>query len=243
MSVATITRLARTLDCRDVRDLKLQLAQSAAVGQRFTEDKPLDTKAVPHVYQAIHDILALNAGLITDELSQQAGQHIVDANHCLLFGVGGGSTVLAQEFHHRLFRLSVKSNAYSDPMLMRMTAATAEPRDVVVCLSLSGSSPDVEQAANIAKEYGAVVIAICPVGALADIADIHLPIKTQESDFIFQPSAARYALMAAIDILASDVALKNQRKSREKLRRLKLHLDEHRSVDNRTPLGGLKKSV
>lgn len=237
VSHASITRLAKTLDCKNVRDLKLQLAQSAAVGQRFVDDKPLDKKEIPDIYQSIHDILDLNTGLITEALTQKASQLIVDANHCLIFGVGGGSTVLAQEFHHRLFRLAVKSNAYCDPMLMRMTAATVETKDVIICLSLSGCSPDVESAAKIAKEYGARILAICPQGELAKLADVHLPIKTQETDYIFKPSAARYAMMAAIDIVASDIAVKNQRKSREKLRRLKLQLDEHRNSHGRVPLG------
>ena len=36
-------------------------------------------------------------------------------------------------------------------------------------------------------------------------------------------------MMAAIDILSSELAMKNQRTSREKLRRLKTHLDAHRA--------------
>jgi RpiR family carbohydrate utilization transcriptional regulator len=35
-------------------------------------------------------------------------------------------------------------------------------------------------------------------------------------------------MLAAIDILSSELAMKNQRKSREKLRRLKVQLDIHR---------------
>ncbi len=237
VSHATITRLAKTLDCQNVRDLKLQLAQAAAVGKRFNQSATLDKKDIPAIYQSIHDILSLNAGLLTDDIVQQASQLITQAGHCLIFGVGGGSTIMAQECHHRLFRLSVKSNAYSDPMLMRMTAATVNINDVVICLSLSGESPDVNASASIAKEYGAKVIAICPESELSEIADVHLPIKTQEADYIFKPSASRYVMMAAIDILASDVAIKNQRKSREKLRRLKLQLDEHRNGDDRSPLG------
>lgn len=237
VSHASITRLAKTLDCQNVRDLKMQLAQSAAVGQRFTEDKTVDKKDISDIYQSIHDALTLNTGLITDEVIQQATQLIIQTEHCLIFGVGGGSTIMAQECHHRLFRLSVKSNAYSDPMLMRMTAATVDVQDVVICLSLSGDSPDVLAAAKIAKEYGASVIAICPKSQLSAIADVHLAIKTQEVDYIFKPSASRYVMMAAIDILASEIAVKNQRKSREKLRRLKLHLDEHREGENRSPLG------
>lgn len=237
VSHATITRLARTLDCQNVRDFKIQIAQSAAVGKRFNEDEHVAKKDISSIYQSIHEVLTLNAGLITDEVIQEAAQLIVQTDHCLIFGVGGGSTVMAQECHHRLFRLSVKSNAYSDPMLMRMTAATVDAKDVVICLSLSGDSPDVYDAAKIAQEYGAKIVSICPDSLLSELADVHLPIKTQEVDYIFKPSASRYAMMAAIDILASEVAVKNQRKSREKLRRVKFHLDEHRDGDNRSPLG------
>lgn len=237
VSHASITRLAQALECKNVRELKMLLAQSAAVGERFIADRPVNRQDIPPVYQAIHEILDINAGLITDEDIQRAGQLITQADHVLILGVGGGSTVMALEAHNRLFRLSVKSNAYSDPMLMRMSAATVNKGDVIFCLSLSGVSPDVMAAAQIGKEYGAIVIAICPTGPLSEVADLHLPIKTQEAEYIFNPSASRYVMLAAIDLVAGEVALVNQRKSREKLRRLKHHLDEHRKGPERLPLG------
>ncbi|ALS97187.1 MurR/RpiR family transcriptional regulator [Lacimicrobium alkaliphilum] len=237
VSHASITRLAQALECKNVRELKMLLAQSAAVGERFIADKPVSRKDIPPVYQAIHDILDINAGLITDEAIEKASQLLTRADHVLIFGVGGGSTFMAQECHNRLFRLEVKSNAYSDPMMMRMTAATVNPDDVVLCLSLSGVSPDVMASAQIAKEYGAHLLAICPEGPLADAVDLHLPIKTQEAEYIFNPSASRYAMLAAIDVVAGEVAVVNQRKSREKLRRLKHHLDQHRKGSERLPLG------
>ena len=244
-SHASITRLARTLGCKNVRDLKVKLVQSLAIGDRFNNDDLVDKKDISHVYQSIHDILDLNAGLITAKDVQQASQYLCSAKHSLIFGVGGGSSMMAQECHNRFFRLDINCNAHSDPMMMRMAAATVDKLDVVVCLSLGGISPDVYESAVIAKEYGAIIVAICPFGELADFSDIHLPIKTQESDYIFKPSASRYAMMAAIDILSSELAMKNQRKSREKLRRLKVQLDHHRKETNnvkdsnstRLPLG------
>ena len=72
---------------------------------------------------------------------------------------------------------------------MRMTAATVGKSDAVICFSLSGYSPDVQEAGEIAKQYGAAIIAITPDGSpMAQIADIHLPIKIQESDYIFSPA-------------------------------------------------------
>ncbi len=237
VSAASITRLAKALDCKNVRELKLKLAQSAAVGERFISDKLIEKKSIPTIYRSIHEILELNTGLISEATIEKVGKLIANAEQVLIYGVGGGSRISSQEFQYRLFRLDVKSNAYSDPVLMRMTAAAVDPGDMVICLSLSGESPDVYAAANIAKEYGAKVVSICPKGTLAKRADFHLEIKTDESDYIFKPSAARYVMLATIDILASEVAVKNQRKSREKLRRLKHHLDEYRPGAKRYPLG------
>jgi RpiR family carbohydrate utilization transcriptional regulator len=232
VSHATITRLAKTLKCANVREFKFKIAQSAAVGERFTNEESVDKQSISHVYQSIHDILSLNAGLIKNEIVQEASQKICAAKHCVIFGVGGGSSMMAVECQNRFFRLGVPSNSHSDPMMMRMTASTVDKNDVVICLSLGGISPDVYAAATIAKEYGAIVVAICPDGELANFADFHLPIKTQESDYIFKPSASRYVMLAAIDILSNELAMKNQRKSREKLRRLKMQLDLHREAHN-----------
>lgn len=244
VSHASITRLARNLGCTNVRDLKFQLSQSAAIGERFTSQELVEKQQISHVYTSIQEILNLNIGLIDEQVVEAASAAISEARHCVIFGVGGGSSTMAQECQNRLFRLDVLSNAYSDPMMMRMAASTVNPNDVVLCLSLSGVSPDVLDAARIAKEYGAKVIVISPVGELSQLADFHLPIKTLESDYIFKPSAARYVMLAAIDILSSEVAMRNQRRSKEKLRRLKVQLDIHRNkhsdmppADSRFPLG------
>lgn len=237
VSHASITRLARALDCTNVRELKLKLAQSAAIGERFIKETPVEQKDIPAVYSAIVEILQLNTGLITEPMIDQAAQLMISAPKVLIYGVGGGSSVLAQEAHNRLFRLCVQSNAYSDPLMMRMTAASVDKGDVVLCLSLSGYSPELEAAVQIARDYGSQVVAICPHSRLSALADVHLPIKTQESDFIYKPSASRYVMLAAIDILVSQIAVLNQRKSREKLRRIKHELDEHRKGPERLPLG------
>ena len=237
VSHASITRLAKALGCSNVRDMKLQLAQSLAVGERFINENATQREDIPAIYKAIHDILDINAGLIKQADVEQAAQYIANSRHSLIFGVGGGSSIVAQECHNRLFRLDILSNAYSDPVMMRMTAASVDVSDVVVMLSLTGCARDLIDTARIAKEYGAKVIAICPQSELADLATIHLPIKTNESDYIFTPSTARYAMLAAVDVLASEVAILTQKKSREKLRRIKHELDQYRQGPDRAPIG------
>ena len=57
VSHASITRLAKALGCNNVRDMKLQLAQSLAVGERFITENNTQREDIPAIYQAIHDIL------------------------------------------------------------------------------------------------------------------------------------------------------------------------------------------
>src|SRR5260370_1355379 len=47
VSVATVTRFAKTVGCRDVRELKLRLAQAVAVGQRFLQPAAADDSPQP----------------------------------------------------------------------------------------------------------------------------------------------------------------------------------------------------
>src|ERR1700739_119950 len=60
VSVATVTRFAKAVGCRDVRELKLRLAPAAAVGQRFLQGntaahapEPLATRVFDEVQTAL----------------------------------------------------------------------------------------------------------------------------------------------------------------------------------------------
>lgn len=238
VSEATITRFAKAMSCRNVRDLKVRLAQSLGVGQRFLRDVNIENSAAQSVYDSIKNALDYNASFISDKTIQATAGLLDTARQILIFGVGGGSTVLAQESQFRFFRLGYPVSAYSDPMLMRMVASTIETNDVVFCLSLTGHTPDVLDAVKISQQYGAKVIAVTnPLSPLGRAADILLPIETDETDFIFKPSAARYVMLAVIDIIATELATLHKRNSREKLRRLKHTLDSSRGGGDRLPLG------
>ncbi len=238
VSEATITRFAKAIECRNVRDLKMRLAQAEAVGQRFfTEVRP-EPGGLYGVYETIKSTLDHNAQLVTEAVVKPVVEHLSRARQILIFGVGGGSTVMAQECQHRFFRLGFAATAYSDPMLMRMAASAIDSSDVVLCLSLGGYSPDVQDAAGIAREYGATTLAITVADSpLAKAVDYLVPMQPLETDYIFKPSASRYVMLAAIDVLATELAAKHKRKSREALRRIKHTLDAHKRGHDRLPLG------
>ena len=155
-----------------------------------------------------------------------------------VFGMGGASAVLAQEVQSRLVRLGYPIAVYTDAVLLRMVAATLDERDAVLILSASGLTPGSWARRASSVQYRARIVAITDATSpLAEMADVVLPIRTDETDFIKQALAPRYAMMLAIDLLATELAMLHQEENRERLRRIKLALDGYRGGSNRLPLG------
>ncbi len=237
VSEATITRFAKAIGCHNVRDMKIKLAQGVAVGQRFLLDAPPQEED-NGVYQAIFHTLNHHRQLIKHEDIQIATQWLHQARQVICIGMGGGSTMISQEMQNRLFRLGYPVVAYNDGLLSRMIAATADQSDVMFLASATGHTPALLEVAQLSCTYGLNTIAMTPKNSpLAKIVHLTLPIEHDETDFIFKPSASRYAMLALVDILATNLALQHKNRSRNKLRRLKVALDSHRGGSKRLPLG------
>ena len=152
--------------------------------------------------------------------------------------MGGGSTVVVTEVEHRFFRLGVAVSHTSDPHLMRMMAATLGKTDVVIAVSTTGKATDVIGAATIAKRYGAKIIAITKHNSqLATLADIALCVHVPEAHDALKPTASRYALLTAVDLLAAATAHTRPRESQERMRRIKLELLRSTDGNADEPLG------
>lgn len=243
VSIATVTRFAKAVGCLDVRELKLRLAQAAAVGQRFLRASAPPAPGAPEplatrVFDEVHAALARNHELLCQAPVAQAAAALRDARMIYAFGLGGGSTALADELRFRLVRLGRPVASYQDSLLQRMVASTVSRDCVIVVLSISGRVPELLDACRIARDYGATVIALtAPASPLAALADWLLPIVASETDFIYKPSSSRYAMMMALDVLVTELALSQPDESRELLRRMKHTLDAHRGGGERQPLG------
>jgi RpiR family transcriptional regulator, carbohydrate utilization regulator len=242
VSKATVTRFARAVGCRDVRALKLALARAAAVGNRFLsqDDVPISAQSgsKDRIYADILHTLAINASLCSAETYRHAAEILANAEMIYAFGVGGGSTVMADEACFRLMRLGCRVTSYHDPVLQRMVAATMHVKDAVLAFSVSGLVPEMLASCQIAREYGARLVAVTdPDSKLAAMADCLIPVQSFEDDLIYSPSTSRYALMMSLDMIATEIALRHPAESQEKLRRIKFTLDAHRGGDKRHPLG------
>ncbi|AEG97005.1 MULTISPECIES: MurR/RpiR family transcriptional regulator [Klebsiella] len=236
-SQASVTRFARALGCKDVRELKMKLAQSLAIGQRFILDVP-DLEGVQGIYESIISVLETNRRALDLAALKRAVEWISGARQVLALGMGGGSTICAQEIQYRLFRLGLPVVSQNDGLLVRMMSSAVTAKDVVIVLSLGGYTKEMIESAAIARQYGAKIVAITPPETpLAAQADLLLPLLVSENDYIFKPSASRYAMLAMVDVLATELAMANKPQAKDRLRRIKLALDDHRDGVDRLPLG------
>lgn len=246
VSEPTVTRFCRTIGCNGVRDFKLRLAQSLVVGAAYFQQPPRiadsDSGAVlPYWTSVLHQAHeAINE--VDRQLDPQqvraAVEMLATARRVMVFGVGGGSTSIAQDAQYRLFRYGISVTAYSDAQLMRMVASTLGADDVVIAISATGRSTEVVDAAQLARQYHARVIAITQPGSpLAGAADTVLGITIPEIPDVLKPTASRYAFLVVVDLLATGVAYRLGRDAQETLRRIKYHLVKLRDGDVLEPLG------
>lgn len=244
VSEPTVTRFSRAIGCNGLRDLKVRLAQSMVVGRIYLEPPPhVGTDlAQPAMWRSIFTEIRRAVSAVEEQFSkddlEKAAEAIASCGRLAAFGVGGGSTVAVTEVEHRFFRLGIAVSHTSDPQLMRMVASTLGKDDVVIAISTTGNAADVIEAAGIAKRYGARVIAITkPKSRLAQLADIPLCVQVPEAPDPLKPTASRYALLTAVDLLAAATAYSRPRESQERMRRIKLELLRSTNGNADEPLG------
>ena len=241
VSAATVTRFCRSVGCRGLRELKLDLAKILAVGDRYLHPRIAVTRtseAVTEVVSRIHQSLDGLVAQISDENLKQAASAIAEAERVVIFGGGGGSSMAAMESENRLFRLGLSASHCNDAQLQLMIAATLSPRDVLISLSITGRYDPIIRATEVAQNYGARTIAVtAPDSPLSRVASHLVPFLVEESENIFSPTPARYVLLALIDILAYEVAVLRGEAALEPMRRIKYQLVNTRDEDDSKPLG------
>ncbi len=241
VSPPTVTRFCRRLGCESFADFKVQLARTAYVGMRYLKPEPKSSNpadvAQDIVTKAQNALFLLHRSLDLAAI-ELAAERLSRADMIYAFGSGGNSSMVASELQNRLFRFGLHVTATSDHSMQLMMAAAAKPTDVLIGSSFSGRNSELVRAFALARETRVTTIALTQSGsAVAQAAEIVIPIDLQEGNNIFRPTSTRIAYIAAIDILASLVAYAIQPKAAVALRRIKQQLVAHRDGDDRQLLG------
>lgn len=243
ISEPTVTRFCRSLGCEGLRDFKFYLAQAIAIGGQYLSAEPPGSDvreqriAAAITESAIAAIQRATGSLAMPKLIEIAERIAVSGN-ILCVGSGGISSMMVTEMQNRLFRLGLSALAQVDGQLQRMYASVATPETTVVAFSVSGYARSTVEAVQVARQYGAVTVAVTPPeSALAKAAETVIPFQAVEDGNIYKPTSSRYALLAILDIIATATAEARGSKALENLRRIKQSVNTLKVADPRLPLG------
>jgi RpiR family carbohydrate utilization transcriptional regulator len=203
VSDATVIRLCKHIGYEGYYQLKLCLSRD--LGRMQVSDVDMENvtgdKVSGLLYSFAAALIAIGKNLEQNKL-MECVDLIKKCKQVHIVAVGNTSP-LAQYLGFRLGRLGVKCTHNMVPEYFMNHVNLADADDIVVAISQSGSSKQVVQAMELAKEKGLKIIAITgheysPVSRLADYLLLSSP---DEQSFNFYKSYSRLREMAVIDAL------------------------------------------
>lgn len=210
VSEASITRFCHGLGLAGYNDFKLALAKTDHVTdmgelsdspQGIASEDSLNT-----IFQKIHkaSVLSLNETLelLNEDAINKAVDLLVQADRVFCFG-NGGSMVMAMEAWARFSTATSRFVHVSDSHMQIMNTALATSRDVLLVFSYSGSTKDMEDTLQIAREHGISIILVThyPNSRAAQFADVVLLCGYNEGPLQSGSIPAKVGQLLLIDCL------------------------------------------
>lgn len=185
---------------------------------------------VDKVFNSSVQALKEAQSIVDHNIIVQAADWVMNAQHVVIFGVGGSATV-GEDFEHKLLRIGLHSHTYSDYHLMMMVASQLTEHDVIIAISQSGNTTEVCNAAQIAKNQGAKIICITNnhQAELAEISHLSIFSPARNGPILGQNAVARIIQLTLLDVLFIAMITKDYGGTKIKL---------ERSIDAVRPLHG-----
>lgn len=225
VSEATVMRFCRTLGFKGFQDFKIALAREMVTPSQFpqeevgAEDDP--ATIVRKVFQAsiaaLQDTLeVLNTGTV-----RQAAQALLQARQILILGVGDAGPVVDYA-GNRFFLMGLNAHSYTDAYHMLTAAAVSGPGDALLAISHSGSTREVVEAAQLAREAGARVISVTnnSLSPLSRVSDLVLVTASREARHQHERLSSFLCQAAVIDCLFTLILQGPPEKARENLAKI-----------------------
>ena len=225
VSEPTVNRFCRNFNTKGFPDFKLTLAQSLAGGTPYVShsvNSSDDARAYSKkILGATLNALSAFSRDIDPALIERAVDHLSQARQLTFIGLGASAPVI-QDAQHKFFRFNLPVTAYDDVLMQRMAAAAAHTGDVFMAISHTGRTRELTEIAQLARDNGAVVIAITqPSSPLAMTSSLCLGVRSPEDTELYMPMTSRIVHLAVIDILATGVTLRRGEDFLPHLKRIK----------------------
>ena len=214
VSQPTVIRFCRSMGCDGLQDLKLKLSCSInteSVVQFVAVDEDDD---VTQIAQKVLGNTASALLTLREEVNAPVIEHVMcalqKARRVDVFGLGSSAPV-ADDAQYKLIRSGINAAARTDAYMMNLCASRLGDGDIALFISRSGQTPELIEAAELAKEAGAQIISMTPAKTLlAKKSDTVIVINTDEQRQQTKPAMlTRILQLALIDVIAVGLALRS----------------------------------
>ena len=203
---ATIVRFVKKIGFNGFQDLKLHIAK---------EDFPIIETGyedyIDNIQANINSAITNTKSLIDRKHLDKSISAIGKCERLFFYGVGA-SGIVARELQNKFLRFGKAGTAYTDSHFQIMNAAITTSRDVIIAISLSGSTNDIIESLEVAKNNKAKIIAITNhiLSPVAQFADYVLLTAGRETLLDGGSLIAKISQLYVADILCTGYALKNK---------------------------------
>lgn len=217
-SETTIMRFMRKLGYDSYQVFKVMIAQEIAenttqsIYEEIRENDDVRQIAKKVIFSTVNSIEDLN-NLLDNDTLQRVVEKIKNARRVLIFG-SGASGAIAYDAFHKFSRLGINVVNCLDSHMMSILSAHTNPDELLIAISHSGESREILDAAELAKENGAAIVAITSYkhSSLTKYADEVIYSSTNETKYRSDAMVSRIIQLVIIDILYVAYVL-NQGKS------------------------------
>lgn len=203
----TVLRFARKLGYRSYQDFKMDLARDIFSAGSGHPAVPVASEGAGHdlLQRATEEnrrVIVDTSSMLDRQALAQAVEILSKARQIHFYGAGH-SGITAQDARHRFWRLGFSAHAFDDSHFQLMAAATLSTEDAAVGLSVSGSSRDVVECLEMARNRGAKTIAITGYqrSPITRVADVVLLTVTREMPLESGSFTSKIGQLHVLDIL------------------------------------------
>lgn len=212
-SEATVTRVCTKLGYSGFQALKVSVARELVSQQeKIHEDLKADSPPemiIDKIFSSAIHTLTMTRKALDGKAVAGSIDALCRARRIVVIG-NGNSGAISLDAQHKFLRIGLNVSAYTDDHMQMIAVVSMTKDDVLIAISHSGSSRDVAEAMQVAKENGATVISITNNGIspVSKLADIRLYTYSQETKYRTYAISSRMAELTIIDTLYTGVSLR-----------------------------------
>lgn len=238
-SEATVIRFCRSVGMDGYPQLRIRLAAEAARREDPPGARVLGGDIPPGADLAqIIATIAFNDARAVEETAEQLDASVAERVVESLTGAGrieifgsGASGFVAADFQQKLHRIGRSAYYWPDMHTALSSAALLSRGDVAFAISHTGTTLDVIELLNVAREHGALTVALTnfPRSPITNAADLVLTTAARETTYRAGAMASRLAQLTVIDCLFVGVAARGRAKTKRNLEITAAAVAGHRS--------------